>query len=214
MLYWSQVAKGTLLPVERQLKQSVSILKNGGIIVYPTDTVYGLGADAFNEAAVNRIYKIKQRPLDQPLSVLIAEMSDLNQLTDDFPDMARILADKYWPGGLTLVVSKSSLIPDWITAGRDTVAVRIPDHPITLELLRAFGKPLIGTSANLSGSPSVISADEVKEQLGNAADFIFDGGVCPGGFESTIIDVTGNMPIVLREGAISRSELERAAVGL
>ncbi len=193
--------------MEQQLQKAVSILKNGGVIACPTDTVYGLGADAFNEEAVRRIYQIKQRPFDQPLSVLIAEMSELNRLTETFPEAARVLADRFWPGGLTLVVSKSASIPDWVTAGGDTVAVRIPDHPITLDLIRALGNPLIGTSANLSGYPSVTSAEEVRAQMGGAVDFILDGGVCPGGIESTVVDVTGQFPVVLRKGAISRDEI-------
>ncbi len=193
--------------MNQQLKQAVSILSNGGVIAYPTDTVYGLGADAFNEAAVNRIYEIKQRPSKQPLSLLIADMNGLSELTDDISKMTRILTSQFWPGGLTLVVRKSQHIPLWIVSNGETVAVRIPDHPVTLELIRSLGKPLIGTSANLSGTPSVTSADKVKSQLGSAVDFILDAGICPGGIESTVVDVTGNVPVVLREGAVSSQNI-------
>jgi L-threonylcarbamoyladenylate synthase len=190
--------------MEKHVRQAVSILKEGGVVAYPTDTVYGLGADAFNEEAVRRIYRVKQRPLDQPLSILIADKSDLVQISDALPETARLLAERFWPGGLTLVLRKLPSVPHWITAGGSTVAVRIPDHPVTLDLIRSLGKPLIGTSANLSGLPSVTSAEEVRAQLGDAVDFILDGGICSGGIESTVVDVTGKVTVILREGAVSR----------
>ncbi len=195
--------------MEQQLQQAVSILKGGGIVVYPTDTLYGLGADTFNEAAVRRIYRIKHRPLDQPLPVLIADKSGLAQLTDAMSEAAWILAERFWPGGLTLVVLKLPSVPEWVTAGGNTVAVRIPDHPIALNLIRALGTPLIGTSANLSGSPGFTSAEEVRAQIGDEVDFILDGGVCPAGIESTVVDVTGKFPVILREGAISRNDIAK-----
>ncbi|MDY6912514.1 MAG: L-threonylcarbamoyladenylate synthase, partial [Chloroflexota bacterium] len=167
--------------MEEQLRHAVAILMEGGVIAYPTDTVYGLGADAFNEEAVGRIYRIKQRLLSQPLSLLLAERSDLSTAADTISGTAELLAQHFWPGGLTLIVHKSSKIPLWITAGGDTVAVRVPNHPVALELIRQLGKPLIGTSANLSGSPNLTTAREVGEQLGDTIDFVLDGGVCPGG---------------------------------
>ena len=194
--------------MEYQLQQAVSILKNGGIVAYPTDTVYGLGADAFNEEAVSQVYRVKQRSRNQPLSILISDKSDLVQISDALPEAARILVERYWPGGLTLILRKLPFVPDWITAGGSTVAVRIPDHPVTLNLIRELGKPLIGTSANLSGLPSATSAEEVRAQLGNAIDFVLDGGICSGGIESTVVDVTGKVIAILREGAVSRDEIE------
>lgn len=191
------------------LRKAIAIVKAGGVVAYPTDTVYGLGGDGFNEEAVNRIYRIKNRPLTQPLSVLIADEKDMARLADAVPESARRLAERFWPGGLTIVVRKSFSVPLWVTGGSDTIGVRVPNHPITLALIRGLGKPLIGTSANLSGLPSCTSAEDVRAQLGESVDFILDGGVCPGGIESTVIDVTGEVPRILREGAIPREAISR-----
>ncbi|MDD5093440.1 MAG: L-threonylcarbamoyladenylate synthase [Dehalococcoidia bacterium] len=193
--------------MKQQLESAVAILRKGGVIAYPTDTVYGLGADAFNEEAVRRIYRIKQRPLSQPFPVLLADKADLSQLAATIPEVAWNLIEHFFPGQLTLVFLKSATVPQWVTAGGNTVAIRIPDHPLALELIRALGRPLIGTSANLTGSPSAITAAEVYAQLGDAVDFILDGGVCPGGIESTVVDVTGGAPVIIREGAISRESI-------
>lgn len=193
--------------MQHQLQQAVAILREGGIVAYPTDTVYGLGADAFNEAAVKRIFEVKQRPLDQPLSVLLAEKEDLSQVAATITDTAWQLAESFLPGGLTLVLQKAPKVPQWVTAGGDTVAVRVPDHPLAQLLIRGLGKPLIGTSANLSGLPSAVNAREVKNQLRNTVDFVLDGGICPGGIESTIVDVTGVSVSILRQGAVSREEI-------
>lgn len=211
MVYLSQVPVyyPQISIMEHQLQQAVAILQNGGIVAYPTDTVYGLGADVFNERAVSRIFQVKQRPLNQPLPVLLSDESELNTLTSFVSEIARRLANKYWPGGLTLVVMAGPTVPNWITAGGNTIALRVPDHIITRTLIRELGKPLVGTSANLSGLPSVTSAEEVRTQLESKIDFILDGGICPGGIESTVIDVTSEMPIILRDGAVSRSEIEQ-----
>ena len=194
--------------MEKQLQHAVAILAGGGVVAYPTDTVYGLGADALNEEAVNRIYRIKQRPFDQPLPLLISDISEMTDLVDGISEAGNALAHHFFPGGLTLVFRKSSSVPAWVSVGGDTVALRIPNHPITLALIRGLGKPLIGTSANLSGSPSSTSAEEVREQLGDSIDFIIDGGICPGGIDSTIVDVTGESPEIVREGAVSWAEVK------
>ncbi|MBT4512109.1 MAG: threonylcarbamoyl-AMP synthase [Chloroflexi bacterium] len=195
--------------MEQFLQQAVSILQEGGVVVYPTDTVYGLGADAFNEKASARIYRIKQRPLTRPFPLLIADESELADLATGISETAKNMMDHFWPGGLTLVVRKSPSLPDWLTAGGNTIAVRIPDHPLALALIRGLCSPLIGTSANLSGLPSVASAEEVRAQLGGEVDFVLDGGICPGGIESTVIDVTGEVPTIIREGAVSGDEIAR-----
>ena len=194
--------------MNQTINRAVSILTDGGVVAYPTDTVYGLGADAFNQEAVNLIYRIKHRPAHQPLSVLVADPGDITVLTGSLPDSARLLIARFWPGGLTLVVKKTSRVPEWVTAGGDTVAIRMPDHPITLELVRKLGKPLIGTSANLSGSPSPKTAAEVRMQLGSAVDLVLDGGTCPGGVESTVVDVSGKSPVIHRAGIITREAIE------
>ncbi|OGO24115.1 MAG: threonylcarbamoyl-AMP synthase [Chloroflexi bacterium RBG_16_51_9] len=197
------------LNLQEQVEKGVSILRNGGVIAYPTDTVYGLGAGIGFPRAIERIYAVKERPLSMPLPLLLDDVFQLTELADSVPPLARLLMEKFWPGGLTLVLPASSSVPDFITAGGKTVAVRIPDHPVPLALIKALGTPIVGTSANLSGQPSALTADEVYSQIGAKIDFVIDGGRCPGGKESTIIDVTGETPVILREGAITRAEIER-----
>ncbi|MFO8010624.1 MAG: L-threonylcarbamoyladenylate synthase [Dehalococcoidia bacterium] len=194
--------------MECNLETAVSVVNEGGVIVYPTDTVYGLGADAENRTAVERIYRIKKRPIDQPLSILLADALELFRVSSAIPDVAWILAEHFWPGGLTMVVEKSTFIPGWVTSGGNTVAVRVPDHPLTIRLIRETGMPLIGTSANFSGLPSATTAEEARRQLGGDIDFILDGGRCPGGIESTVVDVTGQNPVILREGSIPTGLIE------
>jgi len=196
--------------MREQLSTAVSILREGGVVAYPTDTVYGLGAAISHEEAVKRVYRIKGRPLTRPLSLLVADLDSLTRVARELTVVARRLAEKMLPGGLTLVVRRSSEIPPWVTSGGDTVAVRIPDHPVTLELIRRLGQPLIGTSANLSGRPSIRDVEGVRIQLGNLVDFILDGGVCPGGIESTVVDVTGERAIIIRAGAVAGEEIEKA----
>ena len=191
------------------IEKGISILVNGGIIAYPTDTVYGLGACYDNVQAIKRIYEVKNRPIDMPLPLLLAEISWIERVTFSIPEVAYQLIDSFLPGALTLVMKKADNIPDIINGGKETVALRIPDHPITISLINGVGKPLIGTSANLSGQSSALTAEEVHNQLAGKIDYILDGGVCPGGEESSIVDVTGNIPVLLREGAILKADIEK-----
>lgn len=200
--------------LKRQIKLAVEVLKRGGIVAYPTDTVYGLGADPLNEKAVARIYEVKNRPRNLPLPLLLADKSDLLKVALIVPEVAWRLVEQFWPGGLTLVVKKNVRVPDSITAGGDTVAVRIPDHPVTIALIRGLGNPIVGTSANLSGKPSPVTATEVSKQLGGRIDLIIDGGRCPGGIESTVVDVSGSSPTIVREGAIPREDIARVCGSL
>ena len=200
--------------LKRQIKLAVEVLKRGGIVAYPTDTVYGLGADPLNEKAVSRIYEVKNRPHNSPLPLLLAEKSDLLKVALIVPEVAWRLVEQFWPGGLTLVVKKNAWVPDSITAGGDTVAVRMPDHPVTIALIRGLGNPIVGTSANLSGKPSPVTATEVSKQLGGRIDLIVDGGRCPGGIESTVVDVSGSSPTILREGAVSREDITKVCGSL
>ncbi len=195
--------------LQRQIDHGTKLLRRGGVIAFPTDTIYGLGADAFQAGAVYRIYEIKGRPGDRQLPLLIADIDSLPLLADTVPDMARFLAGRFWPGALTMVLPASSSLPAHLATGPG-IAVRIPDHPACLALIRGLGNPLIGTSANLSGRGPALTAAEVHHQLGNSIDFIIDGGRCPGGRESTVIDVTKPAPAVLREGIIPTHEIERA----
>ncbi len=194
--------------IQQQVERGISVLKGGGIVAFPTDTVYGLGAGSNLYQAVERVYQVKERPQNMALPLLLANVSQLTEVADSVPQMAWDLADKFLPGALTLVLHKSKSVPDIITAGAMTVAVRIPAHPVPVALAEGLGSPIVGTSANLSGKPSSLTADEVYSQFGDKVDLVIDGQ-CSGGRESTIVDVTGETPVVLREGAISREEIEQ-----
>jgi len=197
------------LDIQQQVEKGISILRQGGLVAFPTDTVYGLGACASIPQAVERVYKVKERPQNMALPLLLADASQIARLAEPVPPVAWLLINKFLPGALTLVLSRSNSVPDILTAGEATIAVRVPAHPIPVALVEGLGTPIVGTSANLSGHPSPLTADEVYSQLGDKVELIIDGGRCPGGKESTIVDVTGDIPVVLREGAISREELEQ-----
>jgi len=191
------------------LAEAVAVLKGGGLVVYPSDTVYGLAAAASDERAVGRVFAVKGRDVEKALSLLLADAADLEHLCAEVPLLARVLADRYWPGPLTLVLRRS---PDFRSAalgGGDTVAVRVPDHPFLRKLIRALGEPITGTSANRSGRPACRSAQEVERELGDAVELIIDGGPSRAGPESTVVDVTSGLPVILREGAIPRADVER-----
>ena len=182
----------------------------GGLVAFPTETVYGLGADACNADAVARIYSVKGRPADHPLIVHVASMDGLGDWADDVPAYAISLARDFWPGPMTLVVKRSGLAGDFVTGGQDTIGVRVPDHAIALGLLEAFeragGKGIAAPSANRFGNVSPTTAQAVSDELGDYladGDQILDGGACDVGVESTIIDCTGNVPKILRPGAIT-----------
>lgn len=197
------------LSIQRQVERGISILKQGGLVAFPTDTVYGLGVWANSQQAVERVYSVKERPRNVALPLLLANISQIGEVAEPVPPIAWLLAHNFLPGALTIVLHKSNSVPDIITAGGITVAVRVPAHPIPVALAQGLGAPVVGTSANVSGKPSALTAEEVYSQFGNKIDLIIDGGRCPGGRESTIIDVTGEEPVILREGAISREELRQ-----
>ena len=189
---------------------AAAVLMAGGLVAFPTETVYGLGADASNAAAVARIYSVKGRPADHPLIVHVASIDGLGQWARDVPDYAIALARENWPGPMTLVVRRSDLAGDFVTGGQDTVGVRVPAHPVALGLLEAFvragGKGVAAPSANRFGNVSPTSAQAVAAELGDYladGDQILDGGACDVGVESTIIDCTGDVPKILRPGAIT-----------
>jgi len=196
--------------IQQQVEKGISILKQGGIVAFPTDTVYGLGACAYLPQAVERIYAVKERPRNMALPLLLADKSQISEVAEPVPPIAWLLINRFLPGALTIVLPKSNSVPDIITAGSTTIAIRIPAHPVPVALAKGIRAPIVGTSANVSGRSSPLTADEVYAQLGGKIDLIVDGGRCPGGKESTIVDVTGETPVVLREGAISREEIEQA----
>ena len=194
--------------VENQVSEGVAVLRRGGIVAFPTDTVYGLGACSYLHRAVERIYTVKERPLGMALPLLLSSTLQISEVAEPVPPVAWLLVDRFLPGALTLVLHKSSSVPGIVTAGGITVAVRVPAHPVPVALALGLGAPISGTSANLSGKPSALTAEEVYSQFGDKIDLVIDGGQCPGGRESTIVDVTGEVPVVLREGAIDFSELK------
>jgi len=195
--------------IQKQVERGISILKQGGVVAFPTDTVYGLGAWANLHQAVARVYQVKERPRNMALPLLLAHTSQISEVAEPVPPLAWLLARSFLPGALTIVLHKSNSVPDIITGGGSTVAVRIPAHPVPVALAEGLGAPIVGTSANLSGRPSPLTADEVYAQFGDKIDLVIDGGRCPGGRESTIVDVTGETPVILREGAISTEELRK-----
>jgi len=194
---------------QREIEKGVRILKEGGVIAFPTDTVYGLGADASNSGAVERIYEIKNRPKDQQLPLLIADTSQLTAVAGEIPGIAWFLAERFWPGGLTLVLPKADSLPAYLAPGR-SIAIRVPNHPVCLALIQHLGNPIIGTSANISGQPPALTADEVEQQLGEKIDLIINGGKCPGGNESTIVDANSQELVILRRGLIPAHEIDKA----
>jgi L-threonylcarbamoyladenylate synthase len=195
--------------LQPDIEEGVGILKKGGVIAFPTDTVYGLGADAFNSTAVERIYEIKDRSKSHRFPLLVADVKQLAALAEPIPELAWFLAAQFWPGGITLVLSKRDSLPAHLASG-STIAVRIPNHPTSLTLLELLAKPLIGTSANISGQPPALTADEVRQQLAGRIDLIIDGGRCPGGKQSTVLDITREPPVVLRQGIVPSHEIDRA----
>jgi L-threonylcarbamoyladenylate synthase len=195
--------------LRREIEKGVKILKKGGMIAFPTDTVYGLGADAFNSGAVDRVYETKNRPKHQQLPLLIADTSELTAMADPIPGIAWFLAERFWPGGLTLVLPKADSLPAYL-APESSIAVRVPNHPICLALIQRLGNPIIGTSANISGEPAALTADEVGQKLGGKIDFIINGGKCPASEESTVVDVTREPPVILRQGIIPAHEIDKA----
>ena len=196
---------------------AAKVLATGGLVAFPTETVYGLGADACNELAVARIYAAKGRPADHPLIVHVASMDALGDWADDVPGYAISLARDFWPGPMTLIVNRSELAGDFVTGGQNTVGVRVPDHPVALGLLEAFaragGKGVAAPSANRFGNVSPTTAQAVANELSEyltEADQIVDGGACDVGVESTIIDCTGDAPRILRPGAITAEMIEES----
>jgi len=197
---------------QREIEKGVRILRKGGVIAFPTDTVYGLGADAFNIRAVERVYEIKNRPKFRRFPLLIADVKQLTTLAGPIPEIAWCLARRFWPGGLTLVLSKKDSLPAYLASG-PTIAVRVPNHPVCLALIKGLGNPITGTSANTSGQPAALTADEVGQQLEGKIDLVIDGGKCPGGKESTVVDVTCEPPTILRHGIIPSHEIDRTYKG-
>ena len=190
-----------------EIAAAAACLRRGGVAAFPTDTLYGLGADVFNAAALERVFAIKRRPEGLALPALLGDLAQLDLVAANLSAAARKLAAAFWPGPLTLVVGKAPAVPARLTAGAPTVAVRLPGHPVPCGIARALGRPITGTSANLSGAPDPQTLDELRAQIGGAVDCIVAAGPPPAGAASTIIDVTAETPRLLRAGAVSPSQI-------
>ncbi len=194
--------------LEKSIAQGAEVLRGGGLTVFPTETVYGLGADAYNAEAVKKIFKAKGRPYNDPLIVHVADTGDVDKLAAEVPAKARLLMKHFWPGPLTLVLRKSPDVPDLVTASAPTVAVRMPANPTARKLIATAGCPVAAPSANLFGKTSPTTAEHVRLQLEGRYDALIDGGACRVGVESTVLSLTGTRPVLLRPGGISREALE------
>lgn len=201
----------TLLLDKNDIDKAAEIIKNGGIVAMPTETVYGLAADALNGEAVAKIFKAKGRPMDNPLIVHISDIKQIDMLVSDFPEKAKRLAQKFWPGPLTIVLPKSNIIPDEVSAGLSTVAIRFPSHKIAQELI-SKSSPIAAPSANLSGSPSPTTVRHVLADMDGRIDAIIDGGDCEVGVESTVITLAEDIPTLLRPGGVTLEQL-KAEIG-
>ncbi len=210
MVFHCQIIKVNPKKPEREIiEKAAKIIKKGGLVAFPTETVYGLGASAFDKKAIRKIFKVKKRPIDNPVIVHIADFKDLKKLAKKIPKEVKILAKKFWPGPLTLVLPKKKIVPDEVTAGAKTVAIRMPKNKIALELIKISGVPIAAPSANLAGRPSPTTAQHVFEDLGDKIDLILDGGKTKVGIESTVLDLTTKPPLILRPGGISLEKLKK-----
>ncbi len=190
------------------LRPAAELIASGGLVAFPTETVYGLGANALNEEAVQRIFKAKGRPSDNPLIVHVAEKADVLSIASQIPEAAQKLMDTFFPGPLTIILPKREGISPAVTAGLGSVAVRMPVHPVARELIRLAGVPVAAPSANLSGKPSPTEARHVAEDMAGRIDAIIDGGVCSVGVESTVVDLTGDHAVVLRPGGVTFEQIQ------
>ena len=194
--------------MSEQVRRAAELLRRGGLVAFPTETVYGLGADASSAQAIVRLYAVKRRPADHPVIVHFASSQEAFAWARDVPQAAKLLAEKFWPGPLTLILKRSEKAKDFITGGQDAVGVRVPSHPVAHELLQLFGKGVAAPSANRFGLVSPTTAAHVREDLGNDVDLVLEGGASEVGIESTILDLSGAAPVLLRPGHITREELE------
>ena len=192
-----------------EIEQAVTLLRCGELVAFPTETVYGLGADATDVAAVAKIFAAKDRPADHPLIVHLPSAAHLARWARDIPDEAQALAAAFWPGPLTLILKRQPQVPDAVTGGQDTVGLRVPSHPLALELLSSFDGGIAAPSANRFGRISPTTAAHVREELGDRVPLVLDGGACPVGIESTILDLSRGVPVLLRPGAIGAADIAR-----
>ncbi|MDA0770327.1 MAG: threonylcarbamoyl-AMP synthase [SAR202 cluster bacterium Casp-Chloro-G4] len=195
--------------LQSQIAAAVDALKRGGVVGIPTDTLYGLAACVFDDDAVRRVFDLKGRPANMPMPVLLARAGDMgNCVMGDVPEAAIRLAERFWPGALTLVLKRSTAISDIVSAGGDTVALRVPNHPVPRQLAEGLGAPITGTSANRSGEPGLTTAKAVRYVFGDELEIVVEAGEILGGVASTVLDLSGGRPVLLRQGAVSQEDIE------
>ena len=197
-----------LAVVPGEIATALAVLKTGGVVAFPTDTLYGLGASIHSISGVERVFQIKHRSATQSLPILLGSTQEMQLVAEDIPELAWKFAERFWPGPLTIILRRSMYVPELVTGGKNTVAVRVPDHPIPRALVREFHAPITGTSANRAGGPDPIIARDVQRRLGPKVDLIIDGGPCTNGRGSTIIDFTVDPPLLLRHGALDLATLQ------
>lgn len=193
-----------------EIDEAVRVLRAEGVVALPTDTLYGLGADVFSERALRRVFEIKGRPAQNAMPVLVADWEQVRQVAADVGEVAAVLARSFWPGALSLVVRRLPGLSDLVTGGRDTVALRMPDHSVPLHLARELSRPISGTSANLSGEPDLLTLGSLEDELGDLVDYIVRCGPEPRGVPSTLVDVTSGAPRLLRQGALPFDQILEA----
>jgi L-threonylcarbamoyladenylate synthase len=195
--------------LQGQIESAIHILQNGGVVAIPTDTLYGLAACAFNEKAVEQVFQLKGRSKGMAIPLLLSDTEDVNKCAVEIPDVAWALTEHFWPGALTIVLKKADVVPDIVSGGMETIAVRVPDHRIPRALARELGTPITGTSANRSGRPGLTTARAVHDEFGDEIDLVIDDGVALGGVASTLLDLSREEPRILRQGSVSICEIEK-----
>lgn len=196
--------------LSRQVTTALDVLRDGGVVCIPTDTLYGLAAMAMNDGAVERLFKIKRRPLNQPLPLLLADATDMSRFASNVSDIAQHLSQRFFPGALTLVLPKANSVSALVSGGLQTVAMRVPNHWVPRAIARGLGSPITGTSANLSGQTGLTNAEMVRAKIGHDVDLVVDGGPSSAGVASTVLDVSRDPPVIVRQGAVSRRQIEEA----
>ena len=192
-----------------KLKKSAEVLKQGGLVVFPTETVYGIGTNGLNESAIKKLYEAKHRPLSNPINLLVSNMDMVKKVARDITDIEYKLMESFFPGPFTLILKKSSIVPDILTSNKDTVGIRMPDNKIALELINYANTPIATTSANLAGNPSGTNLKDVMKDFENKADVFIDGGNSKIGIASTIVQVIDGVPNILRQGSITKEQIEK-----
>lgn len=196
-------------PDMKAIRAAADVIRRGELVVFPTETVYGLAADALNESAIKRVFEAKGRFDHQPLPVQVGSIADVAKAAEYIPEIARPLAERYWPGPLTLVLMKSAALPTTVTGGKETVGVRVSDHPVALALAKEVGSPIIATSANVSGNAAPRTADQAVREVGESVSMVLDGGESRLGVSSTVVDVSVTPPRILRRGTIGVDEIRK-----